>query len=112
MDELNHIRDLLEHIRENTDWTVKNYDISGDAYASTVADITLEYDPDPVSVEDHKEREHKTVILQYIRREDEVNEDTLISEVDLDDENVAEIIDNLKQKGEIYEPEAGVLRAT
>ena len=115
------VQDLLDAI-EDSGWSVEEYDASGlDPLEPTRLSVTLEQNglDDEVVVRERATQPPRAIILRYIREQEgdsgvAVNDviEYAVNETGSTEGDVRDVLQQLKVKGEVYEPADDRLRAT
>lgn len=113
--------ELIEQLEDITDWDIDDWEYTVDSDGAEF-DVTLNHDPkpDPNNVSELvSEHDVKEIIEDIAEHSDTgAQSDDVIEAVweretgNIHAAEIADIIDGLKQRGELYEPRTGYLRVT
>jgi len=112
--------ELIEQLEDITDWDIDDWEYTVDTDGAEF-NVTLNHDPDPdpnnvselVSEYDVREIIEDIADNDTGARTDDVIEAVWERETgDIRSDEIAEILDGLKQRGEVYEPQTNYLRVT
>jgi len=112
------IAELVAHLETETDWSVEDWQFQAAMYDGPTLDLELDWSPDADI--DHDGDGTRQIVRSVVDRYDggdgatvsNVIAETLSRADDADEEDVRHALETLKQRGEVYEPDAGYLRVT
>lgn len=111
---------LLDKIDAETPWKMIDYNYSSGAYDPSLLSVELEWSPGEAHFADSEsEREAMVTVAEICDELDRGDGaprerviETATERTGLSEEKVAECLEGLQQRGEVYEPAKGTLRTT